>query len=103
MLTFWSLVLVWNFGQNPKGDKPGEPATKAVAPKKTDDTAAKAADPKAPPGKAQVPAGAAPSAPAAPPVEPDSALDKFVREEAAKLDKVTSVSAEVVYSSRNQD
>src|SRR5262245_52168158 len=96
MLTLWSLVLVWNFGQNPKADKPGEPATKEAVPPKP-------ADGKAPAAGAQVPADAAAKAPAAPPKEPDSEIDKFVRGEAARLDKVTSVAAEIVYSSRQQD
>src|SRR5688572_17455131 len=84
MLTFWSLVLVWNFGQNPQIDKPGEPLAKAADAKKTDEKA-KAPDPKEPPK------------------EPDSEHDKFVRAEADKLDKINSVSSEIVYASRNLD
>ena len=84
MLTFWSLVLVWNFGQNPQIDKPGDPPAKAADAKKADEKA-KAPDPKEPPK------------------EPDSEHDKFVRAEADKLDKITSVSSEIVYASRNLD
>lgn len=102
MLTFWSLLLLWNFGQNPKTDKPGEPASKVADVAKEDPPPAKPADSKTPPGNAQNPAGA-PNAPAVPPPEPDSEHDKFVRAQAAKLDKVSSVAAEIVYSSRNQD
>lgn len=92
MMTFWCVVLVWNFGQNPNTDKPGEPANKAAAP-------AKPADAKVAPADKKGPADAAAKAPA----EPDSEFDKYVRAEAAKLDKVTSVAAEIVFSSRNQD
>jgi len=103
MLTFWSLVLVWNFGQSPKTDKPGEPATKAAKPGNEVAPPAKIADPKAPPENAQGAAGAPAKAPEAPPKEPDSEFDKFIREQADKLDKVNSVVAEIVYSTRNQD
>jgi len=89
MLTFWSLVLVWNFGQNPKTDKPGEPAAKTTAPATSPD--AKKADQKGDAKKAEAPK------------EPDSEADKFVRAQAEKLDKLTSVSAEVIYTTRNQD
>src|SRR5262245_440915 len=94
MLTFWSLVLVWNFGQNPKTDKPGDPPTKSTTSVPAGD--AKKADQKAADAKT-------PGPPAEPPKEPDSEVDKFVRAQAEKLDKVTSVSAEIVYTSRNQD
>jgi outer membrane lipoprotein-sorting protein len=93
MLTFWSLVLVWNFGQNPQTDKPGESPPKATVPAKADEKTPSA-------DKGAAPAG---TVPAAAPAEPDSEHDKFVRKEAEKLDKVTSVSAELVFTSRNQD
>jgi len=96
MLTFWSLVLLWNFGQNPQKDKAGEPALVPPAAKSDLQPPAKT-DPKAPDAKAKDA-----KAPALP-TEPDSELDKFIRAEAAKLDKITSVSAEVVYTQRNQD
>jgi outer membrane lipoprotein-sorting protein len=84
MLTFWSLVLVWSFGQNPNADKPADAPAKPAEPAKTDQKAA-------------------PGAPNAPPAEVDSEHDKFIKAQADKLDKITSVSAEVVYTNRNQD
>ena len=84
MLTFWSLVLIWSFGQNPKADKPGDAPQKPAEPVKTEPKAESAA-------------------PKAPPPEVDSEHDKFIKAQADKLDKIASVSAEVVYSNRSQD